>query len=94
MHNSVSFYLILLGFISAQSISCEDWSEWSECPVSCGGPEQEKRTRRCQLVDSVGALIQDNIVQEETRTCAMEECPPPRMYPKTHSLSIYLLIIE
>ena len=60
---------------SGQSLECGDWTEWSECPVSCGGPSQETRSRLCQLVDTVGAIIEDNIVREETRICGMEECP-------------------
>ncbi|GFN97240.1 sco-spondin [Plakobranchus ocellatus] len=49
-----------------------DWSEWSECPVSCGGGVQW-RNRTCEPPRHGGAECQgpDNV----TRACNAQPCP-------------------
>ena len=62
------------GCPAANIMECEEWTAWSACPASCGGAE-EKQTKSCRLVDSTGAVLEENIVRENVRPCAADPCP-------------------
>ena len=60
--------------MKTRSKKCGDWSEWSDCPVNCGGGEQS-RTRNCNnqtLPDYAKAA--DEVIEYDYQGCNLEAC--------------------
>ncbi|ELT89948.1 hypothetical protein CAPTEDRAFT_198362 [Capitella teleta] len=62
------------GFVSCPEEVCKEWIEFQPCPISCGGPAEEKFTRVCDMVDWMGTVVSSETV-EEVRVCADFPCP-------------------
>ena len=64
--NNITFNVIASNFVSAFT----QWSDWSECSVSCGGGSRE-RSRQC--TEKCDNVIPDDLLQ--TEDCGIDECP-------------------
>ena len=77
MSNQPSTSFSLLFFLFIVNGGWGDWSDWNDCPVACGGAEQE-RTREC---DSPAPEFNgddctvDGTSGSETKRCNEEACP-------------------
>ena len=67
----VQFIKVSLLFLEPPSWG--EWSEWNECPVTCGGDSQS-RTRECipDTCDDLSACVGDDT---ESQDCGEECCP-------------------
>ena len=65
------------------TLVCGAWSEWSTCPISCGEVSTQTRTKTCQLMDSNGNVLEENIIKEKSQPCGGDPCLPPATEPPT-----------
>lgn len=59
-------------FISCSHLVFSEWTEWNECPVSCGGGIQY-RDRNKTIVEGNAIHVS---FEDESRYCNTQPCPP------------------
>ena len=54
-----------------------NWSEWSQCTLTCGSSSIKKRTRHCKLslFRAFRGICNDGKVNEQTAKCETKSCP-------------------
>ena len=76
--------------IVASSASWSEWTSWSTCTVTCGGPGQRSRSRNC--IPEISLEHHDNIIcngdSKEVLSCGDFTCPQAKHCPPGFQHSI------